>query len=222
MKKSLFLLVAAAMLPFFYACSDSDGTPIPPETEEQPNPEEPTPDPDLDTTGPYKIGDYYKQGKVEGVVYHLRDATGMHGMIVSLQEGNGLQWGVDFTTTEASSEYNGEDNQRIVLSVPDWENLFPVFRWCASFSQEAGDGWYIPAVTELQTLYTNFSGYNNLNRETFNAQLTLHGGAPLASADYWSSSECSHNATSIVNFTAADTFCGIKTTKAKVRAVHVF
>jgi hypothetical protein len=43
------------------------------------------------TTGPYKVGDYYNDGKKEGVVFWV-DESGKHGKIVSLTESRSLQW----------------------------------------------------------------------------------------------------------------------------------
>lgn len=222
MKTPFLLLAAAAMLPFFYACSDSDDTPAPPDTEEQPDPEPPTPEPEQDTTGPYKIGDYYKQGEVEGIVFHTRGEEGLQGMIVSLQEGDALQWALDFTVTEAANSSNGVSNEEVIHSIAGWEDFFPAFRWCAEFNKTAGGGWYIPSVNELQTLYSNFTGISDLNRGNFNAQLTRYGGKSITSSGYWSSTECSHAGASNVNFTDGGTSCGIKTTPSKVRAVHTF
>ena len=114
------------------------------------------------TSAPYKVGDYYNDGVKEGVVFDV-SADGKSGKIVSMGE----TW-VDWTTDGkeqsriigASSTTDGAYNMTVVKSVPDWEEKYPNFKWCANL----GVGWYLPAIEELKLLILDNTVYNAVNR----------------------------------------------------------
>lgn len=94
-----------------------------------------------------KIGDYYNNGRIKGVVINV-DSSGNHGLIWSLQRHH-CKWydGEADVNTGARHPLDGRINQNIVLrKYSKWE--YPAFRWCESL----GDGWYLPAIGELQQL----------------------------------------------------------------------
>ena len=117
---------------------------------------------DATTSAPYKVGDYYNENGKKGVVFDV-SADGKSGKIVSMGE----TW-VDWTTDGkersriigASSTTDGAYNMTVVKSVPDWEEKYPNFKWCANL----GEGWYLPAIEELKLLILDNTVYNAVNR----------------------------------------------------------
>ena len=97
----------------------------------------------------YKIGDLYQEHGKRGIVFYTTD-EGRHGKIVSLDETQ-CAWAADdvFELPEAYDCLDGMVNMKAVRSIPDWKNKYPAFAWCA----DKGDGWYLPAQTELLNLY---------------------------------------------------------------------
>lgn len=149
----------------------------------------------FDTTKPalqpkakkYKIGDYYNDGKKEGVVFHVTD-DGMHGKILSMTELDECQWAEkpdDESIIGAYNKADGAKNMQVVKSIDGWETKYPAFKWCA----DLGDGWYLPSTQELYKIYYT---------QTFtNQKLTT----PLSPKGYWSSTE--QRGVNIVGFPTA-------------------
>ena len=105
----------------------------------------------------YKVGDYYNDGKKEGVVFWVTEG-GKHGKIVSLKGSRStILWSSDEYEQKrligANDEDDGYKNMAIVKQIPDWETKFPAFKWCA----DLGEGWYLPAINEVRRLV--FDGY---------------------------------------------------------------
>ncbi|MBR5886323.1 MAG: PEGA domain-containing protein, partial [Alistipes sp.] len=129
------------------------------------------------TSAPYKVGDYYNDGKKEGVVFEV-SADGKHGKIVSMtQSVSSLQWSSDETEQKrlvgADSQTDGAANMAIIKSISGWKSKYPAFKWCA----DLGEGWYLPAKKELLTIYSK--------KDVVNANLVYK----LSSSYYWSSTE---------------------------------
>ena len=100
----------------------------------------------------WKVGDYYNVDGKEGVVFWV-DETGKHGKIVSLDQAE-KQWCTDAgeeLTDIAPDEYEGMKNLQSIQKISDWRNKYPAFAWCA----DHGDGWYLPAIKELELLLLN-------------------------------------------------------------------
>lgn len=99
----------------------------------------------------YAIGDVLTFGNQSGVVFYL-DSSREHGKIVSMDSAV-KKW---CTTKEymrhrdtgAVSDDNGMDNLRQIQQIPDWENSYPAFKWCAN----KGEGWYLPTIEELHLI----------------------------------------------------------------------
>ena len=129
----------------------------------------------------YKVGDYYNDGKKEGVVFWVTDG-GKHGKILSLTE-LWCQWTSDDYEQKrligADARNNGSKNMAVVKQIPGWETKYPAFKKCA----DMGDGWYLPAVEELKTFILNEHVNNAVNRT-----LTEHSGTEVKQW-YWSSTE---------------------------------
>ena len=136
----------------------------------------------FDTTKPtakseekkYKVGDYYNDGKKEGVVCYVTD-DGLHGKIVSMTELEPHVWSKEQEKIIRSHDKtDGAKNMKVVQSIEGWEEKYPLFKWCA----DLGEGWYLPSVQELYNIICN--------KEFINPKLKT----PIGIKDfYWSSTE---------------------------------
>ena len=173
------------------------------------------------TTGPYKVGDYYNDGKKEGVVFWV-DETGKHGKIVSLLELRGFEWSSDTNEQKrligANDENNGANNMAKVKQIPDWKSKYPAFRWCAGL----GEGWYLPAIEELKLFTLNSAVHDAVN------QTLASKGRKLANIGdphwYWSSTEYNTHYLGefcvwSVRMVGGYTYDGSKSNRGYVRAV---
>ena len=134
----------------------------------------------------YKVGDYYDDGKKQGVVFEV-SADGKHGKIISLTESSGLRWSSDSEERKrliwADDRMNGANNMAKVKSIAGWRKKYPAFAWCA----DLGEGWYLPAIEELKLFTLNDEIYDAVNRTLADRGAKLpKKGAFWA---YWSSTE---------------------------------
>ena len=175
------------------------------------------------TTGPYKVGDYYNDGKKEGVVFWV-DETGRHGKIVSLTESsNGLQWSSDSNERKRLIDADDDtNNMAVVKQISGWQTKYPAFKWCA----DLGEGWYLPAIEELK-LFT----INHTVRNTINQTLATKGGTKIKDIGtyrwYWSSTESNVKYREVfcawgVYEGSGGTYDGSKILDGYVRAVSAF
>lgn len=112
------------------------------------------------TSAPYKVGDYYNDGVKDGIVFEV-SAGGNHGKIVSINHSITDQiWYAGLYSDKYSkssigvkSKTDGAKNMEKIVSLADWAASYPAFRWCT----ELGEGWYLPAIEELVTIYNNKS-----------------------------------------------------------------
>ena len=107
----------------------------------------------------YRVGDYYDDGKKQGVVFEVSE-DGLHGKIVSLKQVE-CSWctyeqGVKEILVGANSENDGKANTDIVMRREDYAE-YSAFRWC----REQGDEWYLPSKDELLVLSKVSSLVNN-------------------------------------------------------------
>ena len=159
----------------------------------------------------YKVGDYYDDGKKQGVVFYV-DATGQHGKIVSLVQVK-KQWCTEKQDEKknevgTSSASDGKANTDKVMSLSD-KAQYPAFVWCRA----KGNDWYLPARDELKLLYSV--------RDTINRTLNERGGNTLSSI-YWSSTEYNRSSAWIVLMSSGDTYSNGKYDDLSVRAVSAF
>lgn len=171
------------------------------------------------TTASYDIGDYYNENGKEGVVFEVWDG-GQHGKIVSMDETNVVWDGrvvwslakniyINGTRTYADSENDGKANTDKIMARSDRDN-FPAFTWCRA----KGDSWYLPAISELETIYRS--------KETINATLSKHG-VPISEPDwYWSSTEKDEICAWGVYMRSGGTYYANKRNDIYVRAVTTF
>lgn len=124
----------------------------------------------------YKIGDLYECNGKQGVVFEVTEDR-KHGKIVSLIDSKELLlWSSDSaeqrTFIGTNSTYNGAENMDIATKIPNWRVKYPAFAWCETL----GDGWYLPSIEELQTIFNNSILINPLLTDCLDGS-------------YWSSTE---------------------------------
>ena len=117
-----------------------------------------------------------------GVVFYV-DNTGQHGWAVALQDAGRYQWGSHGSDTplpnydnqrQAIYDLDGYENTRIVR---EHSTDHPAF-----YAVDFENGWYIPAIGQLNYLYGNLVEVNE--------SLTMAGGGVFhASEWHWSSTE---------------------------------
>ena len=126
-----------------------------------------TPTPSTPQVREYRAGDTYRIGDIvringaEGVVFEVTDG-GKHGKVVSVKKSSEtLEWASDKNEQKhligANNEYNGAYNMAVVKRIADWRYKYPAFRWCA----DLGEGWYLPAKSELLAVYSVKDIVNN-------------------------------------------------------------
>ncbi len=129
----------------------------------------------------YKIGDYYNDGKKEGVVFETWD-SGRCGKIVSMDVGTKLGWSVsgeDDKLIGALYNTDGACNMEKVKAIEGWQSKYPAFKWCA----DHGEGWYLPARDELKQLLQYDS-----TLKAVNATLKAQEGKELFTGSLYASS----------------------------------
>lgn len=140
------------------------------------------------TSGPYKVGDYYNEQGLEGVVFEVSE-DGMSGKIVGLTQSRGVRrWSISHegrTRLLGATDLNdGAANCRLIMQFDGWQEKFPAIAWCVA----RGEGWYLPAIHELKEFTKNPITYQLVNN-----CLTAIGATPLPKQgewiDFWSSTE---------------------------------
>ena len=155
----------------------------------------PIPQPMPAPTKTYKVGDYYDEGKKQGVVFEVT-ADGQHGKIVSLTETK-IEWaknedfGVLFTRKNpakvligANDECKGVYNMMKVMKNSNWRNKYPAFAWCANL----GEGWYLPAIEELKKFTLDDTIHDAVNSTLATKGKKLANKGEIFRS-YWSSTE---------------------------------
>ena len=179
------------------------------------------------TAKTYKVGDYYDDGKKQGVVFWV-DETGQHGKIVGMTESKTeIQWTSDKIEQKrligADDKENGANNMAKVRQITDWQSKYPAFKWCT----DLGEGWYLPAIEELK-LFT----LDNTVRNAINQTLATKGGAKIPDIGmpyywYWSSTESNKKYKGMfcawyVYMSSGYTYYAYKYGSSYVRAVSAF
>ena len=160
----------------------------------------------------YSVGDYYDDGKRQGVVFAVSD-DGRHGKIVSLDQ-TIEQWCTKGLFEEsivvgASSESDGKANTDKVMARADSEE-YPAFQWCRT----KGDEWYLPSKEELK-LFRQV-------RDKVNKTLRDKSMKELGDDSYWSSTEINESDAWGVYVGGGYTANASKGSNYYVRAVSAF
>jgi len=120
-------------------------------------------------------------------------------------QSSGVEWGCNGTVLGVESDTDGAYNTSTILSNCAERPI------AASVCADYGDGnWYLPAINQLETLYNNLSGINNVADENF------------ASTIYWSSTENYSYYAYYVNFYGGSTNFTSKANRKSVRCVRTF
>lgn len=136
----------------------------------------------------------YQNGEATGVVFRIKSEN-VKGLVVHKLKDD-LGWGLIETTLGCNDENDGLANWAIITALPDWENIFPAFKWCA----DRGTGWYLPALYELIDLFSAFYS----DEGAFNKPLTDMGGNEFSRNElYFSSTESNlENMAKVVSFSS--------------------
>ena len=160
----------------------------------------------------YQVGDYYDDGKRQGVVFEVSD-DGRHGKIVSLDQVE-EQWCSDkqyiMRIVVGASSYNdGKSNTDKVIARADSEE-YHAFQWCRA----KGDEWYLPSKEELMLL--------RQVRDKVNKTLIDKSMEELGHIWYWSSTETDEFCAWSVNMYNGYPSSSYKYNDLSVRAVSAF
>lgn len=156
----------------------------------------------------YSLGDLVEVEGVKGVVFYKDDVV---TKIVSVDEIQ-LAWSTEYVVANATDLSNGASNMALIKAIDGWEDKYPAFKWCA----DCGDGWYLPAQSELLGIYNQ--------RSVVNATLEENGFAKLDIGDnafYWSSTEATRIAAGGIFFNSGKDYNYMKSTKHSLRAILV-
>ena len=153
-----------------------------------------------------------------GVVFYV-DNTGQHGWAVALQDAGECVWGPqretplpNFTNErQAINDLDGYQNTQIICA---YSNSFSAFN-IVDFE----NGWYLPAIGQLNYLYGNLLDVN--------AGITIAGGTVFLGLNmdgmYWSSTEYSSDFAWILEYNGAlDYYVYRSGFNRRVRAVRNF
>ena len=103
---------------------------------------------------PYQVGDYYNDGKSEGIVFEIYN-NGYSGKIVSLHHSDKIkQWRVN-GSLDIGKTFGVTDGRDIMYYREMAESVTAddAFGWC----HRMGSGWYLPTIEELKAIYKNRS-----------------------------------------------------------------
>ena len=120
-----------------------------------------------------------------------------------------LIWSEKEVKTGATSKKDGMYNMQKIRSLPNWQNDYPTFAWCASL----GDGWYLPALKELKAI--------SAQRTAIDKALKAKGKSELGGY-HWSSTQDNESHAWLVHMYDGDTSSNYKSNDYSVRAVSAF
>lgn len=112
-----------------------------------------------------KKGDILEVNGTKGIVFRI-DEDGIHGTMMSINAFRGVKnaWCFQSKYVEnisADSKTDGMKNTQAVYDYASNNHIdlqeFPVFAWCNSL----GEGWYIPAVSQLEQFINYWLGNDN-------------------------------------------------------------
>lgn len=151
----------------------------------------------------YKVGDYYDEGLLRGIVFNVDD-TGEHGYILYPGETVAVWSYKDEDVMSGTPAGNGDYNCSLVRQMPEWQENYPGFQWAYSRNPFGLDNWYVPSSQEMSLLYEAYAGHapevgddgellavsdDAAHKAWFNGCLTSNGGTALDDVLYWTSGE---------------------------------
>lgn len=149
----------------------------------------------------FTVGELYDKDGVKGIVCWV-DEDDTYARVISMDE-TSATWGPKGTLVGAASQNDGEANTKAVRKANATFSSYPAFAGC-------DDPWYLPAMSELQTVAENL--------DAINAGLTSNGGTAISASDfYWSSSEVTADYSYQVHMGTGTSTNGSKDTSRKAR-----
>lgn len=153
--------------------------------------------------GPTTLGEVFEGGYYTGVVdigsgvcYYMLVSPNATGCAC-------CQWKTTRTTTAGTgSTVDGYLNTYGAMQ----NATHPAGNWTATRSINGYSDWYLPAISETGTMYTNKG--------------SMPAGQGFAAGEYWSSTECNATTACFRNFDTGNADNGIKTTIGRVRALR--
>lgn len=126
-----------------------------------------------------------------GVVFYV-DNTGQHGWAVALQDATPSSWGGcggQWSSCSDTPLVNLNSKRQAIYDLNGFENTRIVREYSSDFGAfnavDFENGWYLPAIGQLNYLYGNVVEVN--------ASILLVGGTKFNSGQYWSSTESSQD-----------------------------
>ncbi len=118
-----------------------------------------------------------------GVVFYV-DNTGQHGWAVALEDAGSFAWGCNGSDMPL---INFTNQRQAIYDLDGYENTLIVRENCtdspAFYAVDFENGWYVPAIGQLNCLYGNLVEVNT--------GLRVAGGSVFSATEwrYWSSTE---------------------------------
>ena len=97
----------------------------------------------------YALGDEYNENGVKGQVICIYDTIRYVGKDVGT-----VAWSTEEVATGATDKYDGRLNIAIIKKISGWKDLYPAFALCDALNTGSVTGWYLPAMYELNTIYS--------------------------------------------------------------------
>lgn len=97
----------------------------------------------------YALGDEYNENGVKGEVICINDTIRYVGKDVGE-----VAWSTEEVATGATDKYDGRLNIAIIKKISGWKDLYPAFALCDALNTGSVTGWYLPAMYELNTIYS--------------------------------------------------------------------
>lgn len=216
---------------------------VEPENPEQPenpeNPEQPenpeNPEQPEQPAKEYKVGDYYEENGVKGIVYAFAEIAKYNDSYTEIvgydkycylfsMDQVYIEWSTENVQCNAMNPKDGAKNMISIAYQDSTYAKYPAAKWCA----DHGEGWYLPASNELHMMWDAISGGNHIFTDptvtAFNKTLTDNGGQPIEETFYWTSNEVSESQAEVVCFSEGKGVCLeiLKSDKFDVRAVYKF
>lgn len=188
-----------------------------------------------------KVGDFYYDDETYsttldesktciGIVYEV-NADGEGGKIVGLKAETNY-WSTENAVTGATNTTDGRVNMKTIADLiansggdKTWDT-YPVFKWVTEQNNNTGnwnavnDKWYLPAIDELDALYTAYKTYG---KKSFDDKLKAASGDVFGIPFYWSSTEDSNTHSCYKDFANEDKSTTPKTTtNGRLRCIRVF
>lgn len=141
----------------------------------------------------YAVGDAYSENGVEGTVGQMDgDKRYVYKVLSS------AAWSTETVLIGASDEYDGRNNRNVVMSIPNWQELYPAFALVEEVNTDGVTGWYIPAARECTLKLAGLSNtyYWSSSEYTTDRARYYHGNY-TGSSIYYNADIKSYNKTTV-------------------------